>query len=107
MASISVKEAADRLGLTTGGIYYRIKQGELKAHHVKGRTYVDDSQIGEPNGQAPREPAAVDDISQILAEMSDLVRRLKKALHQHDQQVRRTAISDLASSLIEAAKRAS
>ena len=97
MTAYTIKEAAAQLGLTPNGVMYRVKKGDIKARQTtKGwRVYL--------NGDGPTEK--VDELTKIGNELISLSRRLKRAIKEHDAEVRRDTIVDFAASLAESVER--
>jgi hypothetical protein len=101
MSSYTITDAAKLLGMTNNGVRYRLKIGELKGRKTaKGwRVYLNG------NDEQPPEPEISDELTEIGDELIAIGRRLKRAIKEHDAEVRRETIIDFAASIAEAAER--
>lgn len=103
-AGYTIKEAAEELGMTTAGVRYRMKTGVIKAKK-KGNRWTVYLNGDEPASERPVESEATDELIEIGNELITIGRRLKRAIKEHDAEVRRETIIDFAASIAEAAER--
>jgi hypothetical protein len=98
--SYTIEDAAKKLGMTGGGVRYRLKTGVLKGRHTeKGwRVYLNED-------EQPPEAEIRDELMEIGDELIAIGKRLKRAIKEHDAEVRRETIVDFAASIAEAAER--
>jgi predicted transcriptional regulator len=100
--SYTVNEAAEELGITANGVRYRLKTGVIKGRRTnKGwRVYLNGDEV-----EQPPEPEISDELMEIGDELIAIGKRLKRAIKEHDAEVRRETIVDFAASIAEAAER--
>jgi hypothetical protein len=107
----SVKDAAAVLGMTTGQVRGRIIRGELKARKIKARRGQGYEWRVTLNGnEAAPEMRKVaegtdDPLVSIGNELISLGRRLKRAVREHDAEVRRETIVEFAATLAESVQK--
>jgi uncharacterized protein with von Willebrand factor type A (vWA) domain len=92
--------------MTPASIRYRIQSGELNAKKVKaprGRGYEWRVYLDEEDQVASTEDV-VDDLTQIGDELIAMGKRLKRAIKEHDEYVRRETIAEVGQSLAESVK---
>lgn len=104
MTAYTRQEAAVLLGLTPNGVMYRIKKGELKGRKTtKGwRVYLNGN---EAIPEMRKIEDGNDELIEIANELIGMGKRLKRAIKEHDADVRRETIVDFAASIAEAAER--
>lgn len=100
--SYTVADTAAKLGMTQNGVRYRMKTGQLKGRKTaKGwRVYLNGNEP-VPAWQAGNKEEENDPLIEIADELISLGRRLKKAVKEHDAEVRRETITDFARNLAE------
>ena len=79
---MTVREAADRLGITQDAVRSRIKRGTLASGHEGGRVYVlvgDQGASDQPTDYGDQSAARVDDLREQVAYLRDQLRREQDA----------------------------
>lgn len=100
--TVTVAEAAKILGITDAAVRQRVYSGSLKGKKLSsGKIMV------MLNGDEPAAPKRIttDPVELIAEELISLGRRLKKAVKEHDDKIRREVIEDIGASLMENAKK--
>jgi predicted DNA-binding transcriptional regulator len=101
---ITIAEAAEQLGITPAAARQRLYSGTLKGRKLK-KGWIVYLNGNEPVPEMKKIEEGNDPITEIADEMISLGRRLKKAMKEHDAEVRRDTIVDFAATLAETAKR--
>jgi hypothetical protein len=110
MKGYTVKEAAKLLGLSGGQVRHRLNEGNLKGRKVKAprgvgyewRVYLNGN---EPAEEKKETPDTRDPLEQIADEIVAIGKRLKSAVKEHDDKVRRDTIQELGASLVQNARK--
>jgi hypothetical protein len=104
MAWVSVNEAAEELGMSGGGVRYRMKTGVLESRwtNVGWQVHLNGD---EPVPEMHKAEEGNDPLIEFADELISLGRKLKKVIKEHDAEVRRDTIVDFAATLAETAKR--
>jgi hypothetical protein len=95
--SLTVSEAAEKLGMSRAGVRYQLLNGKLR-----GRQTNKGWRVYGLNGDEPEEtPEISDPLEEIADQLIVLGRGLKRAIKTHDEKVRQKAIEDFATTLAE------
>src|SRR4030095_3922539 len=99
--SYTVEDAAKKLGLSGGGVRYRLKTGALKGRQTEQgwRVYLNGDE------ETPEPEIMGDELVEIADDLIAIGKRLKRAIKEHDAEIRRETIIDFAASIAEAAER--
>jgi predicted site-specific integrase-resolvase len=97
--AVTVNEAANRLGVSTSAVRQRVKAGTLKGRKTtKGVIiYLEDEDSSEAE--------LIDPIAEVADELIMLGKRLKRAVKDHDDYVRRETITEIGIQLADSAKK--
>jgi Bacterial regulatory protein, Fis family. len=100
--SLTVSEAAEKLGISPNGIRYKLKTGQLRGRYTgKGwRVYGLNGDEPVPELEKVAEGTG-DPLVEIGDKLIALGRELKRAIKAHDEKVRQEAITDFATTLAE------
>jgi DNA-binding Lrp family transcriptional regulator len=104
MKGYTVKEAAEKLGISPEAARQRLYSGSLQGRKLK-RGWVVYLNGNEPATEKPPAPDISDELTEIGDELIAIGRRLKRAIKEHDAEVRRETIIDFAASIAEAAEK--
>jgi hypothetical protein len=106
MGWFTINEAAEKLGISGGGVRYRMKIGALEGRWTKNQRWEVHLNGDEPVApERPPEAEISDELIEIGDELITIGKRLKRAIKEHDAEVRRETIIDFAASIAEAAER--
>jgi hypothetical protein len=113
MKGYTVKEAAKLLGLSGGQVRHRLNEGDLKGRKVKAprgvgyewRVYLNGNEPVEEKKEEEGTDDTRDPMEQIADELVMLGKRLKGAVKEHDDRVRRDTIQELGASLVQNARK--
>jgi hypothetical protein len=101
MGWFTVNEAAEELGISGGGVRYRMKTGALEGRWKNDRWEVHLNGDEAVAPASPPEPEISDELTEIADDLIAIGRRMKRAIKEHDADVRREAVIDFAATLAE------